>query len=68
MACRFVDRVAEALPERTWEVFLDERDRIRWRGRDQDGQPSVLDHEPETSFWDRMAVGCLRLLPIRAQL
>jgi putative cardiolipin synthase len=68
MARRFADRVAEALPERTWEVFLDERDRIRWRGWDQDGQSYVLDHEPETSFWDRMAVGCLRLLPIRAQL
>jgi len=68
MAQAFADRVRAALPERTWQVFLDERGRTRWRGYDEAGEEYVLRTEPETSCWDRFVVGCVRLLPIRSQL
>ena len=60
-------RVDDALPTKTWEVFLNGDGRIRWRGL-QDGQETILKKEPQTSAGQRFAAGFYRMLPIRSQL
>jgi putative cardiolipin synthase len=59
--------VEEALPSQSWEAFLNEDGKLRWRGL-LDGEEVVLDKEPQTTFWDRFTAGFYRLLPIRGQL
>ena len=51
----------------TWEVFLNEKGKLRWRGWD-DGQEIILDKEPQTSWGQRFMAGFYRILPIRGQL
>lgn len=52
----------------TFEVFLDEKGKLRWRGTDNDGQEVILDKEPQTTWRQRFAAGFYRILPIRGQL
>ena len=40
---------------------------LRWSGY-EDGEPVVFEVEPYTSFWQRVAVNLMRLLPIESQL
>ena len=40
---------------------------LRWH-REQAGEPIVYITEPNTSFWRRLGVGLMRLLPIESQL
>lgn len=56
-----------ALPQQSYRLFLDERDRLRWRER-RDGREHVWTHEPRTRWWARSVVTLMRLLPIRSQL
>ncbi len=52
---------------RGYEVFLDEKDRIRWA--DRSGHDLVvLTKEPDTSWWRRFSAGFMRILPIKSQL
>lgn len=62
-----VQSVEEALPTQAWEVFLDDNDKLRWRGM-EDGEEVILKKEPQTSGWDRFVAGFYRILPIRGQL
>jgi putative cardiolipin synthase len=64
----FVGRqIADALSEKTYEVLLDDRDRLRWV--DRSGTEEIIyDTEPETTWWDRFSIGFMRLLPIKGQL
>ena len=57
----------ERLPTQTWEVFLNEKGQLRWRGI-ENGEMVVHDKEPQTSGWDRFMAGFYRILPIRSQL
>lgn len=50
-----------------WEVFLDEKGKLRWRGWDN-GQEVILTKEPQTSWGQRFMAGFYRILPIRGQL
>ena len=50
-----------------WEVFLDEKGGLRWRGWDN-GQEVILDKEPQTTWGQRFMAGFYRILPIRGQL
>jgi putative cardiolipin synthase len=52
----------------TFEVFLNEKGKLRWRGADDDGQEVILDKEPQTTWGQRFAAGFYRMLPIRGQL
>lgn len=61
------ERLDKALPEQTYEVFLTEQGKIRWRGL-ENGKVVVLNKEPETGFWRRFKAGFMRILPIRGQL
>lgn len=60
-------RVETRLDSATYQVILDENNRIRWIEHTPDGEV-VLSKEPETSFWTRWKVNMMRLLPIEGQL
>jgi len=53
--------------EEAWEVFLNEKGQLRWRGWD-DGQEVIRKKEPQTSWGQRFMAGFYRILPIRGQL
>ncbi len=59
--------IEEVLPEKTWEVFLNEDGRLRWRGM-ENGEEVIFRKEPQTSAWDRFVARFYRLLPIRGYL
>ena len=61
------DRIHEVLPQQTYEVFLNEKGKLRWRGI-ENGQEVILDKEPQTTWWARFKAGFMRILPIRGQL
>ena len=56
-----------ALREQTYEVFLNDKDQLHWRGYN-DGEEVIFEKEPDTSGWDRFVAGFFRILPIRSQL
>jgi len=56
-----------ALAKQTYEVFLDEKGNLRWRGL-ENGQEVILDKEPQTTWSQRFSAGFMRILPIRGQL
>ncbi len=51
----------------TYEVFLTEDDKVRWRGF-EDGQEVVYKKEPQSTWSQRFIAGFMRLMPIRGQL
>ena len=59
--------VNKALAGNTYEVFLNEDGRLRWRGW-ENGQEFIYDKEPQTTWSKRFAAGFARILPIRGQL
>ena len=67
MAEQFAKFADETLPIGAYEVFLDERDKLRWRDNAAD-PPYIYQKEPETSWWDRRKVGFVKILPVRSQL
>ena len=62
IATDLVERVTNVLPEHSFEVFLNEDGKLRWKGQDND-QPVILAHEPQTGFWHRFNAGFLRIAP-----
>jgi putative cardiolipin synthase len=67
LAAIYADAIAAALPEQTYEVFLNEKNKVRWRTF-VEGQEKIFEKEPETTWGDRFKVGLVRILPIRGQL
>ena len=63
----FAKSLETRLPTETYEMFLNEKDELRWRAYN-DGQEVIFDKEPETTWGDRFKVGFVRILPIRGQL
>ena len=63
----FSERIMKALPEQTFEVFLNENGKLRWRGL-KNGEEVIFDKEPHTTWWQRFVAGFMRILPIRGQL
>ena len=59
--------LSDSLPMDTWQLSLDERNKLRWTGL-QDGEPVEYDKEPMTNWWQRFMAGFYRILPIRSQL
>ena len=43
-------------------------DKLRWTGLGEGGKQVVFDVEPYTSFWQRLGIGFLSILPIESQL
>jgi putative cardiolipin synthase len=67
MGAYLTDRVEAALPEATWEVFLNADGKLRWKGL-EGGEIVILDKEPKTTWGQRFMAGFYRVLPIRSQL
>jgi len=67
LAEQSADVLLAALAEQTYEVFLNENGKLRWRGM-ENGQEIILDKEPQTTWSQRFAAGFMRILPIRGQL
>jgi putative cardiolipin synthase len=67
LASLYADRIKAALPGQTFEVFLNEKGKLRWRGL-ENGQEVIFDKEPHTTWWQRFVAGFMRILPIRGQL
>jgi len=67
IASELVERVTAALPTASFEVFLNEKGKLRWKGH-EDGQELILTEEPQTNFWRRFNAGFMRILPIKSQL
>jgi len=67
LATVFAVLVDEALEKQTFEVFLNDKGRLRWRGH-HDGQEVIYDKEPETTWGQRFIAGFVRILPIKKQL
>jgi putative cardiolipin synthase len=59
--------IEAALAKQTFEVFLNEKGKLRWRGF-EDGQEVILEKEPQTTWGQRFSAGFMRILPIRGQL
>jgi len=56
-----------ALDENTFEVFLNDKGKLRWRGH-ENGEEVILKKEPQTTWSKRFAAGFFRLIPMRAHL
>ena len=67
MAGIFRAAVDDALKKKTWELFLNEDDKLRWRGY-QDGREVIYVNEPESTWFQRFVAGIIQLLPVKSQL
>jgi len=67
MSADFADRVHGLLDKQTYEVFLNEQGKLRWRSF-ENGQEVILKKEPQTTWSQRFGAGFMRILPIRGQL
>ena len=65
--CRINFEVDDALKKKTWELFLNEDDKLRWRGY-QDGREVIYVNEPESTWFQRFVAGIIQLLPVKSQL
>ena len=67
LAASFLERVTALLPDRTFEVSLNEKGKLRWKGL-ENGQEVILTKEPQSGYWRRFNAGFLRMMPIKSQL
>lgn len=67
IAAPVVENLFDHLPTQAYEVFLNEKGKLRWRSI-ENGQQVILDKEPQTTWWQRFVAGFMRILPIRSQL
>lgn len=59
--------IGKHMSTKTYEVFLNKKGRIRWRGM-ENGEEVVLDKEPQASWGRRAAASFVSILPIKSQL
>ena len=67
LAAQSAKHIDAALAKQTYEVFLNEKGKLRWRGL-ENGQEVIFDKEPQTTWSQRFSAGFMRILPIRGQL
>ena len=67
IASEIADMVSLKATTEAWEVFLNEKGKLRWRGMDN-GEEVILEKEPQTTWGQRFMAGFYRILPIRGQL
>ncbi len=67
MAEVFAQVVDARKDTQAYEVFLNEKDQLRWRSF-ENGQEVIVNKEPQTTWWQRFVAGFMRMLPIRGQL
>jgi cardiolipin synthase C len=67
MAEIFMDGMDKKIRDNTYEVFLNEKGKLRWREFNGD-EVTIHKKEPSTSWWNRFVAGFYRILPISSQL
>lgn len=67
MGEQFGDVFDAGLRSQTYELFLDEKRKLRWRAF-EDGQEVVYKKEPKSTWGQRFIAGFVRLLPVKGQL
>ena len=67
MASGIVDILKEKGPRHTYEVYLDDKGRLRWKRLEGD-KWVVYSKEPNTGFWKRFTARVMGWLPIESQL
>ena len=67
MSRRLADAIDAALAAYTYDVFLNDDGKLRWREL-QEGEDIIWKHEPETTWFQRFIAGFMRFMPIRGQL
>jgi putative cardiolipin synthase len=67
IAAELLGRVTAALPVASFELFLNESEKLRWKTLDN-GQERILTKEPQSGFWRRLSAKFLRFMPIKSQL
>jgi putative cardiolipin synthase len=68
IATTAAERTDLRLPTAAYEVYLDEKDRLRWKTLNDTGQLVVFTKAPEPGAWTRFKVWFMSLLPIKNQL
>ena len=68
LASEAAERVYKAMSQYSYEVFLNEKNQLRWRTHDINGVEEIFDKEPHTSSWKRLKANMSGLLPIKSQL
>jgi putative cardiolipin synthase len=67
MGSLFGNKIDAGLRLQTYELFLNEDGKLRWRGFD-DGQEVIFKKEPQSTWGQRFMAGLMRFVPIRGQL
>jgi putative cardiolipin synthase len=67
LAGRVAAAVDQNLPTQTYEVFLNDKGKLRWKAL-EDGEDVIFDKEPKTTWGQRTNANLMRALPIRGQL
>jgi len=67
IATELADGFASKKDEEGFELFLNEKGKLRWRTMN-DGQEVIYKKEPLTTWGQRFMAGFYRILPIRSQL
>ena len=67
LALVYAAKVKDELRQQSFEVFLNDKGKVRWRGYD-DGRETIYKKEPETSWRARFAAWVARILISNTQL
>ncbi len=67
LASYMAEKVNEALPDASYELFLNDEGKLRWREINA-GQEVIFHTDPLTTWRERMVTRFLRILPIKSQL
>ena len=67
MAEEFAQVVDARKDTQAYEVYLNEKEQLRWRSF-ENGEEVIVNKEPQTTWWQRFVAGFMRMLPIRGQL
>jgi putative cardiolipin synthase len=67
MTKMFMQGVDEGVAEKTYELFLNEKGKLRWRGY-EDGKEVIYSKDPESTWFQRFVAGVVRVLPVKSQL
>ena len=62
MTAGYIELIKSRTGEFAYEVFLNEKGKVRWRGY-EDGQEVIFEKEPETTWGQRFAAGFARIIP-----
>ena len=62
LALLYAVLIEDDLRDQTFEVYLNEDGKLRWRGY-EDGEEIVYDKEPETTWGQRFMAGFARIIP-----